>query len=380
MLCDLLGGRTFSGLLHARPVACSFGCLEEQASLPAHASLAGGRVIHFFEHARHAQQVRWFERAHVRKQRLRVGQVADHAIVGSDRRILNETREAVRKRQEQQQTRLIVKNYLMQCDAACARDTHKITVRKFGALWSSRRTRRVHDGGQIVCMHRIDARFQLLVGHGDAQTFQRAHGVGVEHENVLQVRAVVDHGIQAVETFAIIGDGELHAGIVENAFGLRRGIGVVDRHVHRADCGQREVEHTPFVTGGGENGDGIALVDAECDEAFRCGDHVIVEFAGGHLDPFARTGFTFRDDGAFSGAFDAFGEQGVDGFVVAYLNGSSRGGVLGEHEAFSFSRFLRYFRVFLLVMRAGAIQTVCPRFLPLAHLVYGKLRVRKSAL
>lgn len=102
-----------------------------------------------------------------------------------------------------------------------------------------------------------------------------------------------------------------------------------------------------------------------------------MEFAGGHLDPFARTGFTFRDDGAFSGAFDAFGEQGVDGFVVAYLNGSSRGGVLGEHEAFSFSRFLRYFRVFLLVMRAGAIQTVYVRVsypLRTSHIVsYGSV-------
>ena len=53
---------------------------------------------------------------------------------------------------------------------------------------------------------------------------------------------------------------------------------------------------------------------------------------------------------------------------------------VGEHEAFSFSRFLRCFRVFLLAMRAGAIQTVCPRFLPLAHLAHSKLRGRKSAL
>ena len=244
---------------------------------------------------------------------------------------------------------MIFENDLMQRQTACARDRYEIAVRKLGTLWSSRRTRRVHDGGQIVCMHRIDARFQLLVGHGDAQTFQRAHGVGVEHQNVLERRAAVDYGVETVEALAIVGDGQFHIRIVENAFGLRRGIGVVDRHVHRADCGQREVEHTPFVTGGGENGDGIALVDAECDEAFRCGDHVIVEFAGGHLDPFARTGFTFRDDGAFSGAFDAFGEQGVDGFVVAYLNGSSRGGVLGEHEAFSFSRFSALFpRIFCL--------------------------------
>ena len=53
------------------------------------------------------------------------------------------------------------------------------------------------------------------------------------------------------------------------------------------------------------------------------------------------------------------------------------GGVLGEHEAFSFSRFLRYFRVFLLVMRAGAIQTVYVRVsypLRTSHIVsYGSV-------
>lgn len=163
---------------------------------------------------------------------------------------------------------MIFENDLMQRQTACARDRYEIAVRKLGTLWSSRRTGRVHDGGQIVCMHRIDARFQLLVGHGDAQAFQRAHGVGIEHQNVLERRAAVDYGVETVEALAIVGDGQFHIRIVEDALGLRRGIGVVDRHVHRADGGQCEVEHAPLVAGGGENGDGIALVDAECDEAF----------------------------------------------------------------------------------------------------------------
>lgn len=96
------------------------------------------------------------------------------------------------------------------------------------------------------------------------------HGVGIEHQNVLERRAAVDYGVETVEALAIVGDGQFHIRIVEDTLGLRRGISVVDRHVHRADGGQCEVEHAPLVAGGGEDGDGIALVDAECDEAF-CG-------------------------------------------------------------------------------------------------------------
>ena len=105
-----------------------------------------------------------------------------------------------------------------------------------------------------------------------------------------------------------------------------------------------------------------------------------LEKQGAYAAYFAGGGFAFRDHGILASARDASGKQGVDGFVVADLDGFARCGVLGEHEAFSFSRFLRYSRVFLLVMRAGAMQTVCPRFLPLAHLAHSKLRGRKSAL
>ena len=213
------------------------------------------------------------------------------------------------ERQEQQQTRMVLENHLVQRKAAGARDRHEIAMRQLGTLLCPRGTGRVHDGGQIVGTHRLDTRIQLFVGHGDAQSLQCAHGIGVEHQNMLQRRAVVDHGIETVEALAIVRDGQLHVGIVENAFGLRRGIGVVDRHIDRSDCGQREVEHTPLVAGGGEDGDGVTLGDAERDEAFGGGDHVFVEFAGCHLGPLSGGGFALRDHGVLAGARDALGEQ-----------------------------------------------------------------------
>ncbi len=179
---------------------------------------------------------------------------------------------------------------------------------------------------------------QFLVGNGDAQSLQRAHRVGIKHQDVLQRRAVVENGIEAVEALAVVGDGELHRGIIEDAFGLRCGVGVVDRHAYRADRRQREIEHAPFVTGRREDGHRVAFADAEGDQSLGGGDHIPVKFAGGDVGPLAGRGLAFRDHGVFAGAFEAFGEQGVDGFIVAYLDGRAWSRVLGEHGMFSFSR------------------------------------------
>ena len=203
-------------------------------------------------------------------------------------------------------------------------------MRQLRTFRRARGAGRVHDRGQVVRAHRRDSRLQLLVGHAHTQTFERAERVAVEHEDALQRRAVVDHRVQTVVALAIVRDGELDRGIVDDAFGLRGGIRVVDRHVHRADRGQREVEYAPFPAGGGEDGDRVALADAEGDEAFGGGQHHAVEFAGGDLFPAAGSGFARGDDGVLAGAFDALGEQGVQGFVAADLDGSG-GGVFGEH-------------------------------------------------
>ena len=203
-------------------------------------------------------------------------------------------------------------------------------MRQLRALRRARGSGRVHDRGQVVRAHRRDSRLQLLIGHAHAQAFERAERVAVEHEDALQRRAVVDHRVQAVVALAVVGDGELDRGVVDDAFGLRGGIRVIDRHVHRADRGQREVEHAPLPAGGGEDGDRVPLPDTEGDEALGGGQHHAMEFAGGDLLPTAGTGFARGDDRVLAGAFDALGEQGVQGFVAADLDGSG-GGVFGEH-------------------------------------------------
>ena len=113
-----------------------------------------------------------------------------------------------------------------------------------------------------------DARLQLLVGDRHAQSLQSAQRVAVHHEDALQAGASVVDRIETVIAFAVIGDGELHAGVVDDALRLCRGIGVVDRHVHRADRGEREIQHAPLEAGGGEQRHRVSLADAERDEPF----------------------------------------------------------------------------------------------------------------
>ena len=122
-----------------RPAACATNRvrlrqLEEQASLPTRAGLAGGRVIHLLEHSWYAQQICRFEGTQIGQQRLCVRQITNHAVVGSNRRVLDEPCETVGERQEEKQSRMIFENDLMQRQTACARDRYEIAVRKLGTL------------------------------------------------------------------------------------------------------------------------------------------------------------------------------------------------------------------------------------------------------
>ena len=77
-----------------------------------------------------------------------------------------------------------------------------------------------------------------------------------------------------------------------------------------------------------------------------------MEFSCGYIRPSAWADFAGGDYRVFAGALNALREQGVDGFVVAYLSGCAWSRVLGEHEVFSFLAGIgrvavRYCRVIL---------------------------------
>ena len=90
------------------------GGLDKQAAFPAGTGLVRGGVVYLLEHARHAQQVGRFKRTQVRQQGFGVRQITDHAVIGGDGGVLDESREAVGQRQEEQQARMVVKHHFMQ--------------------------------------------------------------------------------------------------------------------------------------------------------------------------------------------------------------------------------------------------------------------------
>ena len=227
-----------------------------------------GGVVHLLEHARHAQQVGRFERTQVRQQGLGIRQITDHAVIGGDGGVLDKSCEAVGQRQEEQQAWMVVKHHFMKRLRSGDGDGHEVLMGQFGTLRVAGGARGVDDGGQIVGAHGGHALVQFLVRNSHAQTFERAQCVALEHENLLQGRAVVLDRVEPVEALAVVGKSQLDRRIVHDALGLRGGVGVVDRHAYRAHRGQREVEDAPFETGGGEDGYRVALGDAERDQAF----------------------------------------------------------------------------------------------------------------
>ena len=213
---------------------------------------------------------------------------------------------------------MVVAQHLAEALVSGSNHRQEIAVRKLHAFRGAGRAGRIHDSGEVVGMGVGDARLQLLVGDRHAQSLQSAQRVAVHHEDALQAGASVVDRIETVIAFAVIGDGELHAGVVDDALRLCRGIGVVDRHVHRADRGEREIQHAPLEAGGGEQRHRVSLADADRDEPLRCGEHQTVELAGGDARPRARAGLARRDGGRIAGAGDAFGEQRVQCLVVVH--------------------------------------------------------------
>lgn len=91
------------------------------------------------------------------------------------------------------------------------------------------------------------------IGYGHAHAFQRAYGIGIKHENVLQRRAW-----SMTESSRRSNRSRLSAMASFTSESLRMRSACAanryrDRYADGADGGKRKIEHAPFVTGGGED-------------------------------------------------------------------------------------------------------------------------------
>ena len=331
---SLFRSRAFPRLLHRRPFDRRLGRFGEHAAFPAGAGFARCRVVHFLEHAGYAEQERRLEHLHVAGECLRVRQIPDHAFRGADCEVLDHARKAVGERQEQQQARL-AGDRPGQTVLGRARDAREVAVGELGAFRCAGRTGGVDDRRQVVGVHGADPLVELLVGDHDAEPLKGVDGMRVEHEDAFKRVAGVEHGVEPVEAFLIVCDRQFDRRIIEDALRLRRGIGVVDRHGHRANGRQREVEQAPFDACRREDADRVSLADAELDEALGDRAHMVVELHGGHRAPRAIGLLVLRERRVLRAVCQACGEQRVDGGVVVHGECGAGRGEFSEHERVS---------------------------------------------
>ncbi len=141
--------RPLRGVERLRVVDRLLGCPPEDLDLAASGGLLLGRGVDLLEHARHGENQRRLERAHIRHQLGRVGAEAQHGPRG-DQRDLHESRERMRERQEHHRRCALLEQDVSQfvMDAGDMRGV--VAVGEAHALGSTGGAGGVDDGGEIV--------------------------------------------------------------------------------------------------------------------------------------------------------------------------------------------------------------------------------------
>ena len=327
-------------LLRMGPLARNTRRVGEHPAREAFARALGRRVIHLLEHARHAHQQRRTEIVEILHDGREVARQAqlDGASEGQD---LHVAREHVAHRQEHEQA--AVRDVAGARHVLQAREAEKreIGMRQLHALGVTGRTRGVHDSRQRVAVGLALAGFELLVGDGAAELGEGRQRAVVDDEDLVQARDSGADLIDLAAHLAGLGEGDLHARIVEDVLDLSRRIGLVHRHDNRADGQKGHVESDPFPTRVREDGHPLADFDAVRHKTFGELADDPLELRGGELPPSAL--LLVLDEGGVGQAFDAVSQEiiqvdvRVDGVV-------ERRGVLFDDNlthGFHSSNFLR---------------------------------------
>ena len=235
------------------------------APLPRGVRLLPGAVVDLLEHPRHGQQERRLERAEVGQQ---VGQVrgvpeADAVLHAAD---LDDPREHVRQRQEQQGARVVVPHARDERGRQVA-DEQQVAVGELAALRPPGRARRVDDRGQRVGPERRAAVGQLLLCDVRAPRGEVVEIAGLDLPDVPQIGQPVAHGVHELLVLRRLDHDGDRAGVGEDPLGLLRRGGLVDRDPHAAGRPDRVVGEGPLVAGLAEDADAVTGLDAGGDEA-----------------------------------------------------------------------------------------------------------------
>ena len=224
--------------------------------------------------------------------------------------------------QEQQQTAVGPCAGTRHVLQAGAHQEREVAVGELHAFRGAGGAGRVNDGGAVVAVGGALVFPEFGIGDAFAIGLDGVQAACFDDEHVAQGGHLAAHGFNLVALPVIFGDGERDFGIVENPADLAGGVGLIYRHGECADGHDRHIQSGPLPTRARHDGHGVALVDAQTNQAFGQIDDHVAEDLGAVRLPGAILSFIF-DHGAIGIALGSLIEQieQVDVAVNRLLDG-----------------------------------------------------------
>ena len=242
--------------------------------------------------------------------------MAEDAIA-ADLEDLQEAREHVGQRQEQEQARVLARRDLRHPRVGVEAQVREVLVAQDRALGRARRARRVDDGGDVVLREGFGAGEDALARGGRALRDEGLDGLGIQGEDVGVVPAFAfGGGAHDFRHGHGLGDDEVDICVDEDVGDLVDRAGFVDGHGNEAGRPAREVEERPLVAGAAHDCDAVAGLEAPGDEAGCERVHLVVELARGDGAPRVADADLAQDQRAGRAALHAFFEQVGDRRVL----------------------------------------------------------------
>ncbi|SIA68922.1 Uncharacterised protein [Mycobacteroides abscessus subsp. abscessus] len=297
----------------AEDLALGAGCLRVR------------RVVDLLQDARDDQEVARAEGRQVVEQVLDVRGVAEHAVA-ANLEDLQEAREHVGERQEEEQARVLARRDLRHPRVGVQAQVCEVFVAEDRALGRARRARRVDDGCDVVLREGVGAGEDALARGGRALRDEGVDGLRIqgEHLGVVPVFSV-GGGAHDLGHRHGLGDDEVDVRVDEDVGDLVDGAGFVDRHGDEAGRPAGEVEERPLVAGAAHDRDPVARFEASGDEAGGDGVDLVVELARRDGAPRVADADLAQDQWAGRAALHALFEQVGDRRVL--IDAHQDGGV-----------------------------------------------------
>ena len=273
------------------------GTLEESLiELAALRRLCHGALVHLLKDAGHHQQHGRLEAIQVRCQVLNIGGVADDQA-SIQRQHLNQTRQNVRQRQEQDGGVAGVRNLRLNYLGVDAQ-VQEVAVSQRATLRAAGRAGGVHNGREVIAAGGGTHLLQLLIAHLGGAGAQSIQIAVLNDPAVLQLHGFLGRGGEllslgdACQELLVLNEdgGSLRMG--ERPRRLRGCVGLVHRNGDGARVPNREVNDGPLEAGAAHNTHTVTRADTRSNHALRQVGHHLVELLGANRLPVTRRHLT----------------------------------------------------------------------------------------